>query len=178
MLYVSHQLEIWWIFQVGVLFWRLQFPFHARYWEQRGAFKYIHIVMLFLGVLVPCVPAIIALVVSGFTAVDYLPFLCAPKGRDASFYTLLLPGSIVLATGVTLLWILTWKIIKVCALHEDVHIYLYFCKLLSFAHHRNVLRKEVAMISNMIIPLKRNFPLCCATMLFLQSRSLLPSAHF
>ena len=115
MLYVIHQLEIWWLFQVGVLFWRLQFPFHARYWEQRGALKYIHIVMLFLGVLLPCIPPVIALAVGGFTVVDYWPFLCSPRGRNARFYAHLLPFSIGLATGLTLLLILTWNIIKVHA---------------------------------------------------------------
>ena len=44
-----------------------------------------------------------------------LAFLCSPRERDATFYTLLFPISIALATGVTLLWILNWNIIKVHA---------------------------------------------------------------
>ena len=71
--------------------------------------------MLFLGVLLPCIPAIIALVIGGYISRDEVSFLCTPREIETAFYTLLLPISIILATGVTLLLILTWNIIKVHA---------------------------------------------------------------
>lgn len=114
MMYVTLQLALWWIFQVLMLFWKLLFPFHARMWERRGRFKYIHIVMVVSGVLLSFLPVLMSLVLGkGYKGVDYLPQLCAPSNTIVGYYTLMLPGSLILAVGVTLLWIVAWKVIKV-----------------------------------------------------------------
>lgn len=114
MIYVTLQFALWWIFQVLMLFWKLLFPFHARTWERRGRFKYIHVAMVVSGVLLSFIPILVSLVLGkGYKSVDYLPQLCAPSNTNVSYYTLMLPGSLILAVGVTLLWIVAWKVIKV-----------------------------------------------------------------
>ena len=105
---------VWWVAQVSILFWKLLFPFHARFWEQRGRFKYIHIGTVLLAILFPAILITISLTVgTSYYAVDYLPQLCGPSDREVSFYILVLPGCFMLAVGVTLLWIVAWKIFKV-----------------------------------------------------------------
>ena len=129
MIYATLQFAIWWIFQVLMLFWKLLFPFHARMWERSGRFKYIHVAMVMSGVLLSFLPVLISLVFGkGYKGVDYLPQICGPKNTNISYYTLMLPGSLILAVGVTLLWIVAWKVIKVrfmplyCCNSKEVHV--------------------------------------------------------
>ena len=109
--YLGTQLMILWMVQVSMLFWKLLFPFHARHWEQRGStFKYIHVGTVVLAILFPAILITISLNVGAqYKGVDYLPQLCGPDDKNVSYYTFLLPGGITSAVGVTLLWIIAWR---------------------------------------------------------------------
>ena len=78
--------------------------------------KYLHIVTVVVGIVLPFVPVITAFGTGGFTISRFPPVLCVPNNTDATFYSLLLPSLIIVAVGITLLIVLFWKIHKVCSL--------------------------------------------------------------
>ena len=113
MLYLFSQLIVFWIFQTAILFWRLGFPFHAKYWERQGYFKYIHIIMLIVGIVLSGVLPVVVLSVDGYST-DDPPLICTINDTRI-VYAYYVPLTLIMATGVSLLWILLWKIIKVTA---------------------------------------------------------------
>ncbi len=111
--YVTLQLALWWFLHVLILFWKVEFPFHARSFENAGRFKYIHIIWATVGVLLPLVPVITVLANGGFTIPQFPPLLCTGREADPTFYSLLLPIIVLLQTGITLMVILFRTIHKV-----------------------------------------------------------------
>ena len=110
--YAEVQIAVFWIFQVIITFWRLVYPFHAKYWERRGIMKYIHIVVLIAGLIVPSTPVIAAFSTGGFIYIDYLP-VCTPRAIAVTYYSILLPASLMLAFGITLMLVYSWILIKI-----------------------------------------------------------------
>ena len=112
--YLLAQLTMLWIFQVVVTFWRLVFPYHSNYWERRGIMKYIHIAAVLSCLVLPAVMPIATFSTGGYVSVDYLPQLCTPLSVPVFHFSLVIPTSIILATGLSLICTYTWILIKVC----------------------------------------------------------------
>ena len=112
-LYFLVQLMVLWIFQTVVTFWRLVFPYHSKYWERRGIMKYIHIAAVVSCLVLPAVTPITTFSTGGYISVDYIPPMCTPISIPAFHFSLLLPSSLILATGSSLICIYTWILIKV-----------------------------------------------------------------
>ena len=116
--YCLFQLAVWWFCHVVSLFWKIRFPFHARSFETAHRLKYIHIVMVIVGLVLPTLPVIVAFTAGtpstrGFGLTRFPPILCTSLERDSTFYSLVLPINILLAVGVPLLIIIFWIIHKV-----------------------------------------------------------------
>ena len=124
-------MSLWWLFHITSLFWKVIFPFHARILNK---VKYIHITCVIIGILIPLLPVIASMAnfavnlqkqsenstsklqfISGglgFRSNRFPPLLCTGTSRDATFYSLILPLDIILASGCTMLLIIFWSVHK------------------------------------------------------------------
>ena len=120
MTYVSHQVALWWIFHLSMVFCAVFWPFKYNYWKQLGYFKYIHTVMVAAGIILPIIPVIICLKVDGYVLYLILPN-CVPRNIQSAFYSYLLPMIIVVAIGLYLLILIFWKLFS-----EVWKLYIYY----------------------------------------------------
>ncbi len=65
--------------------------------------KIVHGVVVFLGLVVPLTPVVMGLTTGGFTINRFPNILCLPDSDDARFYSTVLPVSILIAVGASLL---------------------------------------------------------------------------
>ena len=110
--YSLMQSTLWVLFHVTALFWGIAFPFHYRRIKANGYIKYIHITAVAVAVLVPLVSALAPLK-DGFIPPTSTPIVCIAANADYTFYTLVLPISILLAISTCLLIFTFWIILKV-----------------------------------------------------------------
>lgn len=130
-IYTLIQLTVWWLFHTASLFWKIQFPFHARSFRRT---KCIHISCFVAGILVPLVPIIASVANSaadfdsdsfaaanvsflnhglGYSLTRFPPILCTGSNSDVIFYSVVMPIELVLAVGCSLLIVMFWTIHKV-----------------------------------------------------------------
>ena len=94
-----------------MLFWRIRFPFHAKQFESRGHFRYVHVMMVIVAVLLP-LESLGAILGSGGVIIPrFPPILCFAKETDVSFFSFVLIVSIVMAMGVSMIAIILWVLI-------------------------------------------------------------------
>ena len=108
--YALLQLAIWWICHVAALFWKVNFPFHAKAFNN---VKFVHIMVVVVALLIPVAPVISAFVTGGFTMSSFPPVFCVTKNSNAVYFTLILPISLIVAIGTTLLILILATILKV-----------------------------------------------------------------
>ena len=113
--YTVLQLALWAVFLVVVVFLGVVFPIHMQQLHASGKIKYIHITMVLLGLIVPCVPVAVTFGTGGFALRDtvFPPIICLGRDRGATVYSLTIAESILVATGISLLIIVFQKFIKV-----------------------------------------------------------------
>ena len=111
--YVVLQLSFWWLVHVVSFSWGVLFPFHFKRAVNSGHTKYILMIVLPTGLILPCLTFITALVESIYYREPGLPPFCYPFGLDVAYYTLALPVSIMLTIVVLLTSVVLMKIVKV-----------------------------------------------------------------
>ena len=111
--YSSHQLSLWAIFYMAVLFWAVLCPFHYQSFRNAGRLKYVYTAMTIAGVLLPCVPAGVNLVF-GHKVISFSPMVCLVAVQDVGFYTDALLGAFEAAILGTLQALVFWTLVKVC----------------------------------------------------------------
>ena len=89
------------------------FPFHAMHFETRGYFRYIHIAMIIAAIVLPLESVGAILGTGGLTIPRFPPASCFAVETDATFYSYVLPVSIIQSIGVSLITIILWVLIKV-----------------------------------------------------------------
>ncbi len=118
------------------MYWKLQFPFHARNFAIDGKMKYIHITCVIAIILLSSVPVISIILVDwrqrqngenvmgtlGFGITRFQPITCTAMNRNSLYYSLVLPINLMVPVGVTLLILILWIIHKV---HVNNCIYLH-----------------------------------------------------
>ena len=109
--YAALVLDMFWIFHIVILFWRIVFPLHARHFETRRYFQYIHCVMIIAAIVLPWGSLGTILGTGGLTIPRFPPIVCFAKEPDATFYSFILLISIINATGVSLIAIILWVLI-------------------------------------------------------------------
>ena len=109
------QLPLWAICLVVMVFLGVVFPIHMKRLSASGKIKYIHITMVLLGLIVPCMPVAVAFGTGGFSPRDIVfpPIVCFGRDREATIYSNSIVDSILLATGISLLILVFYKLIKV-----------------------------------------------------------------
>ena len=97
------QLALWAICLVVVVFLGVVFPIHMKHLNASGKIKYIHITMVLLGLVLPCVPVAVAFGTGGFSLRDIVfpPIICFGRDRGATVYSHSIVDSIIIATGVS-----------------------------------------------------------------------------
>ena len=68
--------------------------------------------MVVLGLVLPAIPALLPLIY-GYAIVPGLFTFCLGRNIGISFYTMILPMSVLAAMSTTMLAIIFWKILKV-----------------------------------------------------------------
>lgn len=121
--YCLIQMTLWWLFHIVALFWAFRFPLHFRAFQKSKRIRYIHFACVVLGLVLPVIPVVVTIgdhatdeTVSkglGFGITNFPPILCAGIDADASFYSLILPITIMTEVGMTLLVFTFWDVRKV-----------------------------------------------------------------
>ena len=111
-MYLLLQLTLWGTFHALGLCWSIAFPFHYRRFKTEGRVKYVHVITVVLGLILPAIPALAPLV-DGYTITLSQIDTCVGRNMDITFFTTILPISILVAADSTVLIILFWIIFKV-----------------------------------------------------------------
>ena len=90
-------------------YWGVQSPLSYRRHKLSGRFLYAHIASI---VILP-LPAAFIHLRYGYIIDDVPAIFCVGKNADATYYTFILPISIILTVTTCLLILIFWKIIKV-----------------------------------------------------------------
>ena len=75
--------------------------------------KIIHLLVVLLALLFPVIPVIASFSTGGFVNISQPPDVCVSRSSEAAYYTLALPISVIMATGISLLLIVMVMVIKV-----------------------------------------------------------------
>lgn len=104
---------MWWLLNIGALFWKIQFPFHSRYYDSTRRTQYIHLGCVIVAIVLPVYAPISIAAKSGFVIPRFPPIVCLPRNAEENFYALIAPISILFAAGTTLLLLILRKIRQV-----------------------------------------------------------------
>ena len=137
--YVLLQLSFWWIMHTMFIMWSILFPFHFKNTARRGRAKYFLLVALAVGIVLPFIPFIAAQTTGGFTYGMIIPPLCSPVELAVTYYSLVLPISIMLVLGVSMMAVVLRTIMKVSIVLLFVVHYNYnlLCKILAETGHHS-----------------------------------------
>jgi hypothetical protein len=108
-IYISHQVVLWWIFHLSMVFCAIFFPFKYHYWKQSGYFKYIHVVMVVVAIVEPIIPAIVLFKVDGYVLYFLIRPDCVARNSQLAFYIHVVPLIVAVAVGLYLLVLIFWK---------------------------------------------------------------------
>ena len=115
-MYVMFQMPLWLLVHTLSLFWGIMFPFHFKRSTELGRMKILHMIVLPVGIILPCSPSIcLYLVYSGvnFYRLSGLPPFCFPNKTKVAYYAIGLPISIMVVTVAILQTVMLRKILKV-----------------------------------------------------------------
>ena len=110
--YTFIQISLWRTFHTLGLCWSIAFPFHYRRSKTEVRIKYIHAFTVVLGLVLPAIPALLPLI-DGYSIVPGPLNLCLGRNIAITYFTTILPVSILVATSMSLLVFMFWKIFKV-----------------------------------------------------------------
>ena len=134
-MYTILQTAIWWLFHTTIIFWKIQFPMHARSFEKANKTKYLHLICVVVGLVLPLAPVVAAMADFGvnhdsdpllqgknvtflsgglgYGQIRFPPVLCAGTNSDAVYYSSILPINVFVIIGLTELIFIFRTIYKV-----------------------------------------------------------------
>jgi len=130
--YCAMQTGLWWLFHIVAIFFGILFPFRTRVIRETGRCRHVHIVMVIMGLILPCIPVAVTLGTGGYAMTRFPPILCTAKNGAAIFYSLVLPVSLYLGTVVSLLVIIYLEISKVHMLYNYLQLFFLQAHTLDF----------------------------------------------
>ena len=125
-MYVLAQLILWTTFHALGILMGVAFPFVNRRLKAEEKTKYINASMVVTALVLPLFPSLLHLI-DGYT-ISLAPIeFCLGRSIPITYYTLLLPCSVLLAITTTALIIIFWKILKVrtCIMNTVSSILMY-----------------------------------------------------
>ena len=102
-----------WFGHVVAMFTKIKWPLGARKIALAGYYKYLHTLCLLASTIVSTLPVAVVLNTSGFATFTFPPLFCTPTNREMTFYCIILPVSILIAIGASLLIVILWIIHQV-----------------------------------------------------------------
>ncbi|XP_019850180.1 PREDICTED: uncharacterized protein LOC109580976 [Amphimedon queenslandica] len=111
--YFYLNMTLWWFFHVMSVFYKVMFPVFAK--EHKEKDKFIHIVLLILGILIPIPGVSLALTVEkykSYTLFTFPSYVCVPRNGELQYYSLLLPLNVLLCIGLFCLVLIFWRLQK------------------------------------------------------------------
>ena len=111
-MYGIAQLGLFVLFHAVGLCWGIAFPFHYRRFQAEEKLKYIHITTVLIALLLPSVPALLHLK-EGYSVSNTPTTVCFGRSMAVTFFSLILPLSIILAITTSIFVIMFWIILKV-----------------------------------------------------------------
>ena len=131
----------WWFSHCFIIFWSLLFPFHYKQFRDTGRIKYAHAVIIISGLVLPAVlmatTVIVSLTVGEFILLGLPPLACLPTDKNATFYPIILPVSILMAFGVSLLVMVFYRLIQVrVVIIILIYIYNIYESIFSVTYYR------------------------------------------
>ena len=106
------QLTLWVAFHALGLCWGIVFPFHYRRFKIEGRIKYIHVTTVVFALVFPAILALLNLI-DGYSIAPGPIDACTGRNVTITYFTTILPVSVLLAVATSVLVILFWKIFKV-----------------------------------------------------------------
>lgn len=100
------------LFHAVGLCWGVVFPFHFRRFKAKEKLKYIHITTVLLALFLPTIPALLHLK-EGYSITNTPTTVCLGQSVAITFFSLLLPLSVILAVVTSILVTMFWIILKV-----------------------------------------------------------------
>ena len=115
-MYLLLQITLWGTFHALGLGWSIFFPFQYRRFKAEGRVKYIHIITLILGLVLPAIAALVPLI-DGYTIAPTPINNCVGRNGAITFFATILPIIVLIAATTTVGVILFWTIFKVSLTH-------------------------------------------------------------
>lgn len=110
--YALGQVSLWIVFHAFGLLRGIAFPFFYRRIKEEGALKYIHISTVVIALVFPLVPALLHLI-DGYGIAPAPISVCIGRNMAITYYSLVLPVSILFAITTTIFILLSRKLLKV-----------------------------------------------------------------
>ena len=122
--YILVQISMWVLFHAMGILGGVGFPFKYRKFKAEGKFKYIHISTVVITIILPLVPALL-LLIDGYSIIPASLDVCFGRNVDLTYFTLVLPFSILFALATTILIAMFWKIVKVMQEWHTIYVVWY-----------------------------------------------------
>ena len=91
-----------WFFHVVVIFWGIAFPFSSRRLKKKGYQKVLHLSIVLISFVFPVIPLAVGFATGGYTIPRFPPTTCLAANLDATFYAFILPITVIMAVGISL----------------------------------------------------------------------------
>ena len=108
--YSTMQFTLLWIMHISSLFWKIYFPMNTVLQKNIRRTKYFHGICLIAALFLPLISPMANHLKGGFIMVDFPCFFCGGRNTDVTFYVHLLPITILLGVGTSLLVLIFWKL--------------------------------------------------------------------
>ena len=130
-MYCLEQICVFGLIHTVFLFWSVVFPFSYRKFRMSGRMRHAHIISVVLAVVIP-IPTPLIHLKDGYEMTSSFPAVgCFARNVGLTFYTMVIPISILLCITTCLLVLIIWTIFKVNKqLHaaiECVHVCMHVC---------------------------------------------------
>ena len=99
-----------WIVHISSLFWKIYFPLTTVSFKNIRRTKYIHVTCLIAALFLSLISPMANHLKGGFIMIDFPPLFCGGRDTDVTFYVHLLPITILLGVGTSLLVLIIWKL--------------------------------------------------------------------
>ena len=100
--YCALQQVFIWFFHVVVMFWGIKFPFSSRRFRKKGYAKYLHLSLVLLLFVLPVITLVVGFETGGYSMPRFPPTTCLAVNPDAAFYSFILPITVIMALGISL----------------------------------------------------------------------------
>ena len=114
--YCLMQFSLWAAIQALFTFWSVVYPFGFRQLKLSGRIRYAHIISIVLAVVIPLPAAVIHLGGDGVMNITSSVIPCLGNNTDYTFYSFILPVSIIMIFTMCSLLFIIWTLFKVCYL--------------------------------------------------------------